>query len=111
MFDGAPIYRFRDFKLFVSCTGVQNAWQSQFYNCPIQIIETPLNYKDLGYQNFPAACCVIAHASTYNSGRTRWTARYYFVQDEYIGNFPENSKILKWSEFPTYYPDEEPPTD
>lgn len=110
VFDGAQIYRFREFKLFVSCTGVQSAWQSQFYNCPIQIIETPLNYKDWGYQNFPAACCVIAHASTYNSGRTRWTARYYFVQDEYIGNFPENSKILKWSEFPTYYPDEKAPT-
>lgn len=72
------------------------------------IIETPVNFTAFGYQAIPSSCVVIVHASTYYSGRSRWTGKAYYVQDEYRGNFPDNSKIKKWSDFATDYPEEKP---
>ena len=87
---------------------MSHAWEGTFSGSSLKIVETPVNFTRFGYNAIPAGCVVISHASTYTSGYCRWTGKAYYVQDEYRDNFPNDSKIKKWSDFATDYPEEKP---
>ena len=108
VFNYSAIKRFRELRFFTKITGAGNAYQEIFTHTSLAIVETPVKFTSLGYSAIPGSCVVIIHASTYNSSRTRWVAKVYYVQDEYIANFPVRSNIKKWSDFATDYPEEKP---